>query len=592
MRLMHTTRARLPPHGSEDLYVGGAQYCIIAPSINHLLYHHSHLSNCAFIRIENQYTMSGNPNWRPVVLRPWYLALVILLSIALGVGMEYTYQHYKKNENSSLFEFHDDLHDLTLLQYFVWRMLLPLIIMVWGGFIALIDIQLVRMAPFYQLASKSGLSGSDALLRYPDSYWSYLRNPGKTSILGWISLLNMILAEIIASVVQSVVFISTNPPDTSLTGEAYTEAASLRVSNVVIRSVGSRMLSATFFLVGLCCLSVAFILSQRPSGVAQDPGGVCCVASLLPPQTALRLYNYNVHDDLPLHLNGGFLANWKPSNSLAQTKEGSSHISWLPLSTMIFGFFLCIFCGVSTYTNLVWYIRRVLWLIPLFAVLFKLLWMQFDKLHRAAEPARQLAKRRPARPINLFIDYTGIAGILLPFLALQNRHWKLCMTGMASMLAELLVTAITCSVDISSYMFIETQTNNAGTPMEEKSSYLIRNGPVYTLFLCTWIYALALLFAISLWLLLLLCVLNDGLSQPTPRDPAKLGVILGWVVGTDLLQTLQGMRAAGRKVSLEEFNKSSSGGKRWQFRKNREGAIVIDAAAETHSYEMQYSSGF
>jgi hypothetical protein len=406
--------------------------------------------------------MENHPNWRPVVLRPWYLTLVSLLSIALAVGMEFTYQHYDQKEDSSLFSFHDDISDLSLLQYFVWRILLSLIVLAWGGLIASINCQLMRTAPFYRLMRRKGLSGNDAFLRNPASYWTYFCNPKKAGTLEWICFFNVLLANIIAPTVQSTVFLSTNPPDTSLTGEAYIEDAAQRVSDVVIRSAGSRGLSAIFVLVAVSCLSLMIILLRRKSGVLQDPGGVSGVASLVIHSNISHLFDVDLRK-VRFQLKGGNLmiqANDQRQTTQPAPRDPSSYghsiySRWLLSSTIVFGLFLCIFCGVSAYTNLVWSLRRVPWLIVAFAVLYKQLWTQCEAAFRVTEPFRQL-RRGAAPPINLFIDYTGLPVILLPFSALLNGHWMLYISAMASNLTELLVIAVTCTSDISAYIFVSS----------------------------------------------------------------------------------------------------------------------------------------
>lgn len=503
------------------------------------------------------------PHWRPVVLGPWYLALVSLLSLGLAAGMEYTYQHYEKKENSSLFSFHDDTTDLSLKRYFFWRILLSLIVLAWGSLITPINYQLMRMAPYYQLASPQGLSGGDAFLRDPTSYWWYVRNPRKAGALVWACFFNALLATLIAPTVQSTVFLSTNPPDTSLTGEAYADDTAQRVSNVVIRSAGSRALSTTFAIVGLSCLSLAIFLPRRSSGVERDPGGIIGIASLLPGDTS-RLVGDLRHKRFRLR-NGALVVH--PDQSYrSSTSTESEPQKWHPIypgqwlfSTIVFGLFLTIFCGVSTMTNLVWYLRRVPWLLPLFATVYKLLWTQCETRFRVTEPFRQLA-RRPAPPSNLFVDYAGLPNILLPFSAMLNRHWALFVSGVAGNLSELLVTAVTCSGDISSYIYVGAQTFDKGTPFEKVVTTRLGNGPFYTLLLIGWIYSMVLVVLMTVWVGIMFRVgrYHDRREHHLQGDPVKLGVVLAWLVEppADVLATIQRMRHEVIEPSKEAFENS------------------------------------
>lgn len=236
----------------------------------------------------------------------------------------------------------------------------------------------MRISPFYQLTRPQGLSGNDAFQRNPASYWTYVRNPKKAGILEWVGFFNVLLANIIAPIVQSTVFLSTNPPDTSLNGEAYIEDAAQRVSDVVIRSAGSRGLSAIFVLVAVSYLSLLIILLRRKSGVLQDPGGVSGVASLVIYSNIPHRLDVDLRE-VQFQLRGGTLM--IQANDQRQTAQpiprelspywNSIYSTWLLSCTIIFGLFLCTFCGVPAYTNLVWSLRRVPWLIVTFAVLYK-----------------------------------------------------------------------------------------------------------------------------------------------------------------------------------------------------------------------------
>ncbi|KAF2820101.1 hypothetical protein CC86DRAFT_387694 [Ophiobolus disseminans] len=162
---------------------------------------------------------------------------------------------------------------------------------------------------------------------------------------------------------QMALFRSTNPPDTSLTGVAYSEAAAARESHVVIRAVGSRGLTAIFLLEAVFCLSVLvnFRYQYKDSGLKQDPGGVSSIASLLIGSNIPTDPNIDLRN-IQFKLKNGTL------NTLHSVQQGATPQGqrsdpidprWMFLATTVFGVFLATFVGVGAATNLVYSLRRV-----------------------------------------------------------------------------------------------------------------------------------------------------------------------------------------------------------------------------------------
>lgn len=124
----------------------------------------------------------------------------------------------------------------------------------------------------------------------------------------------------------------------------------------------------------------------------------------------------------------------------------------------------------------------------------------------------------------------------------------LCISGMASVLAELLVTAVTCSGDISAYIYVKTV--QPGSPMEPVVTTYVGNGnkPIYILLQCSWAYTIVLPAIMSFWLG---WVRHVGKRyNRTAGDPVKLGVVLGWVVNTDLPKEMK----QNSTMNLKKFN--------------------------------------
>ncbi|KAF2830270.1 hypothetical protein CC86DRAFT_403572 [Ophiobolus disseminans] len=523
-------------------------------------------------------------SWRPFVLRPGYLIFVALISIGLGAGMEYAYNHYK---HSSLFTFHGDLHDLSLTQYFVWRMMIGLIIVAWSGFVACIDYELMRTAPFFRMARKEGLTGDEAFLRDSTSVLDFLRRPGTINLLVGISLVNGLLASI-ASTLQSIVFLSTNPPDTSLTGEAYADDAAARETHIVIRAVGSRGLTAIFLLEAVACLSLLIILHSKDSGLKQDPGGVSGITSLLigsdipdDPTDDLRKSRFRLE-------NGSMKIRNRARHEDETQRLRSRLISpgWMCLATLLFGVFLCILVGVAGYTNLVWSMRRIPWLLVLFAVGYKLLWRQCDATFRVIEPFVHL-RIGAASSVNLFVDYAGIPWIFLPFSALWHRHWTLFSLSILSILVQFLDVAVSATTDISGYIFVKSVTKvvdpgvpsrRALNPLDATVVTMAGNDSIRMLFHAVYIYCIVVLSLLSIMLGSLFIRESPRIWRSRLGDPVKLGVVLGWIINSDFLSSLKKMQEQRKELSLSQFNKQEPN-QNWGLGRPQAGTGPAAAAA-------------
>ena len=383
-------------------------------------------------------------NWRPQPLRSPYLIFITMLSVTLAVAQEVVYQHAHRlaTHHRGMLNFHN-VEELTFPQYFMWRYLLPVVIISYGTMVGAVDHQLMRMAPFYKLNRRCGLSGNDTFLRDPISYITYLRRPIKAGPLVWVSALTTVLATVVAPVAQSYVFqlksISTTNPQVQL-------------FQVLVAPVWSRLLTTTLALVACCSIALHIMLWRRSSGLSSDPGGLYGVVAMVVNGDvlhSLERFSADVNDNQL----GATLSNCRFS-----LRQGSIHrltgvtndtlaigrsdskapprrlcmSIWYTWGMLLFGFIIVMLCALFIIVMHISLVSAVT------AVVYKFLWSQVDVLARITEPYWQLSISQ-APPSTLFVDYAGLPTIALPFTALRHRRWTLCFVGVCSVLAEVLI---------------------------------------------------------------------------------------------------------------------------------------------------------
>lgn len=112
------------------------------------------------------FRVAGNrPKWKPFVLKTPFLLVFFLATIVLIVVIEVL--HAKSNRERGL-SFANSLGDFTAWETFSYRYLMTAVSVLYGMAWAVVDLDIRRLEPFFQLALPTGATGKNSiLLRYP-----------------------------------------------------------------------------------------------------------------------------------------------------------------------------------------------------------------------------------------------------------------------------------------------------------------------------------------------------------------------------------------------------------------------------------------
>lgn len=325
-----------------------------------------------------------------------------------------------------------------------------MIVSIWAALVLLVDLHIMRMAPFYKLAGPNGMSRDDLLFRDATSYMTYLKIPHKAGVLVWLSGFISILVPT-ASVLQSLVFQSTNPPDSRLQGDAYMKEAAQRVSKVVVSRTGAALLTTICALVAVAHLWLLMLLSYKKSGVDHDPEGWRGVYPLV------RNNIQSIQQSRRVRLENGTLQAFSSGAEKYSTRDdGDEHwgrrVKTLFGFTMIYSLFLLLFNSITPVTNAVWSLRRVPWLSLFFTACFQFLWSRCDMALRVATPWIQLHWYEPLS--ENIIDYTALPTPIVSIKSFQKGRPTLGLFDLASILMPFLVVAVSSASEISAYTFV------------------------------------------------------------------------------------------------------------------------------------------
>ncbi|KIW23093.1 uncharacterized protein PV07_11319 [Cladophialophora immunda] len=485
---------------------------------------------------------SPRHNWRPLPMRNAYLVAMTLLSLAMGIGQETLYRLSSRFGSLLTFE---AVSELTAAQWFCWRYLPPMVVIFYGIAIATADHQVMRLAPFYDLSGQRGLSGRESLLRNPANYFWYLRHPIKAGPRVWTSALATVLALVVVPPVQNASLFTT------------TEHLTFphQITRLKVHSLWSRLLTVSLVLIACCSVTLQFLLRQS-SGLSESPYGIAGVLSVIADGNVLeKLEELGVHatrQDIAAKLshehfalrNGCLwqitaLGDVERSGRVPQPQNVRPR-RCVPGKSLVFilvllGIVISVLTVVLSLTGARDILKAVPWIGTAFAVVYKLLWGQFEVFHRGTEPYFQLW-RGNAPPSVLFVDYTGLPIVVLPLEALRRKHYQLALLGLNSILAEVLVVCVASVSDpiVTQIYWFSTETSTQETTFV---TFWV------TLSLAASIPLIMTMSAIGIWI--------KRRKARLPRSPGSIASVLLYVLNSRLIEDVKTTRSITPRKRLK-----------------------------------------
>jgi hypothetical protein len=104
-------------------------------------------------------------HWKPIALRPIFLATVIIVSLGFAALLQVLLVRSQSNNGIA---YGANTDDFSMLATFGYLYLPTILAVIYGFFWSWIDLDVRRMEPFFQLAKDGGASGAQSvLLSYP-----------------------------------------------------------------------------------------------------------------------------------------------------------------------------------------------------------------------------------------------------------------------------------------------------------------------------------------------------------------------------------------------------------------------------------------
>ncbi|KAF1920791.1 hypothetical protein BDU57DRAFT_553094 [Ampelomyces quisqualis] len=401
------------------------------------------------------------PSWRPLSMGGPWLAMLIIIALALAGVQEFLCQMSIKkvaeNDADGLITFTKP-GDLTVTKFFTWKYASILTFVLYGILWQMTDFEVKRLEPYYQLSKKTGATAGESLNMDYLTFMSWLvplralRHRQYAVIFSSVSTL---VASSLVPVLQSASII-TYPPKKDRHDE--------QVKSVRVDPPWSRAVSACLVFVALSGAALMYAM-RRKSGLQSDPKGIAGIAAMATGSHILadfrgldtapleKIHKQLRHRRYILHKSslwqGEFIRNnlekiyehdTDPRPLMLRKRSGALFITFMVAVTASIPIFM-FYDGAGVVTE------KLPFLMTALATMIRILWNTMNCDVRMLQPFWILAQRHaPAKTLTL--DYAGTNPLLLPFSALLNGHYLVALVALGSILAEVLTVCVSAiSVD-------------------------------------------------------------------------------------------------------------------------------------------------
>ena len=106
------------------------------------------------------------PNWKPVFMRPPFISLLAIVAFGLAAFQEWlcqkSLQKGRERPATALLAF-NDVNDVSVFKFFVWKYLPTGITILYAVLFSLMDFEIRRLEPYYQLSKSGGARASASI---------------------------------------------------------------------------------------------------------------------------------------------------------------------------------------------------------------------------------------------------------------------------------------------------------------------------------------------------------------------------------------------------------------------------------------------
>ncbi|KAL0265065.1 hypothetical protein SLS55_001023 [Diplodia seriata] len=480
------------------------------------------------------------PSWRPMSMGSWWITMLIIIAIGLGVVQELLCQiSMRKGDEDGLLKFKSP-QEISLTDYFTWKYAPTIILLSYGILWQISDFEVKRLEPYYQLSRPGGATASASLNMDYLTFLSYLIPIRAARHRQWAvlfsSLATLISGSLVPVLQSASVKMYPEKDDRSEGGEKF----------IRIVPVWSRIMSASLFAVAFCGMLLLLKL-RRKSGLLSDPKGIAGIATMATQSHILQDFQgldiaptHVIHKQLAhrryiLHKSslwqGEYIRNTRtaevtekfenPHPLMLTLKGGIPYICGIIIVMALLPIFL-----FQPDANIV--TEKIPFLLTAIGTIIKLLWGTIDMDVRIVEPFYILS-RRNAPPRTLTLDYTGTMPGYLPVKAFFNRHYLVSAVGVGAIMTEVLTVCMS-SFSVDGKKFISGEGHDLPHDDDNDSRYTTDET-----FKSFWVS-----FALALGILVYLCVVASLVYAKRrhyflPRQPGSISSVLAFIHQSNML---------------------------------------------------------
>ncbi|KAI9675802.1 MAG: hypothetical protein M1829_003227 [Trizodia sp. TS-e1964] len=445
------------------------------------------------------------PNWKPLSMRWPYISFLVTISLAFAGIEEYMYQVSARlrSQNEGLLSFVKP-GDLGTWDWFCWKYLPTILAVTYGVLWQIVDFEVKRLEPYYQLSKPSGALAEESLNLDYLTFWSILTPFKALRCRQW---------AVVASSIGTFLAVSLVPTFQAASVIVLPEINDRKADQpkfVHLHPVWSRVLTATLGLISILGICLLFEL-RRKSGLLSNPNGIAGIAAMANKSHILMdfkdldtanpdaIHQRLKHRRYILHKStlwqGEYIRNTnKHENTHRRVKN--PHPLMLRLKAG-FPFMLFILIVMAIIPILLFddnannVTQTVPWLLTAFAVAIKLMWSALECNVRMMEPFYILSNRN-APSETLTMDYSATIPGVLMIRAFLGGQILLSLVGFGSILGEVLTVCVSSISGVKGTVFFPAslgQTDRQDRPNTDQTfksfwvSFSLAEGIL--LFLCT-----------------------------------------------------------------------------------------------------------
>ncbi len=487
------------------------------------------------------------PNWRPYSMRSIYILMLISASLGLGIFQEWLCRHSEKlaEHGHGILEF-DRVANVKLFYFIAWKYLPTLIFVGYGVLWSIMDFDIKRLEPYYQLSKRTGSTAAESLNLDHLTAWSYFIPFTAVKLKQWavfFSSFGNVLATSIAPSLQnpSINLYENDRCDfTNYTCPNVTNGPPLQLYFVRVSPGWSRALTSSLVVTAAFGVFLFFQL-RRKSGLLEDPKGIAGIAAMATKSHILADFQGmdiatrgEIHDKLQhrryvLYKSSIWQGEWTQATEPSQEstrKAESTHPLMLRLKAGIPFLLFMSLCLISipiiSLTSARVIPNAVPWLPVLAATVIKMLWTTFESDVRMMEPFYILSKGNAPPQESITLDYQGTVYGWMPVKALINGHYLVALVGLCSVLLDILTVTVS-SFSVNSAVFLHLHGDSEDVSNQDETAISFWSSVTLSL-------------AILLFSILAAGLVYLRRRHPfLPREPSTIAAALAFIHSSNML---------------------------------------------------------